>query len=794
MKYYYRQIIISVLLILSFFIINCNSISTNDYSHHFKIKNQTNVGLLASISTDIWVKDGDDWVKSIEKTNQTILDFKIVIDTSGVLAGDLMVIVEFPSHVKYANWANPSPKTIEDDGYALSWEWDGTIGSTIINIYFKTQIIDVGDGNVDVSGSIWKPWPPNIDEDSVFIEGIEQLLVDASGPYNGSICNPIQFEGLATGGVPPYSWNWDFGDGSTSNLQNPSYNFETDGEYQVNLTVNDDSGNTQFDLISATINTEHISIIIDDLYEGIVGTSINFSSTVTGGCHPYIWNWDFGDGNTSNLQNPSHIYEVEGSYPLILTISDNQNNTNNSISYVNVYSNTELMVDANGPYEGVVNETIQFSGSVIGGVEPYSWFWDFGDGETSNLQNPLHSFNNTGYYTVTLNVTDNESNFDADITSVSIYSNTELMVDANGPYEGVVNETIQFSGSVIGGVEPYSWFWDFGDGSTSNLKNPEHTYHSDGNYIIYLDVTDNNGMSDSDNTNATISIGNKNSVIFYFDDYNMDEKWTVNPENMANGIIEENDYALTYDSEDVENLISNSYSENYTGEINKVELRAYGKYAFDPGVIILRPVFYNENNGSNNFFNPPKWDPDWSEWFDITGDNNSPECWTWSDIKNLCCDVETIGNNTNFYVYSVELRVTYDFINNNPPTTPKIFGTTRIVKNEEYSYTISSMDPEGGDIYYYVDWGDGDYEKWIGPHNSNEEICLKHTWKNNGSYYIKVKSKDDQNSESNWGSIKVSSSRHKEINNIPIFLERIIEWFSLLEHILQLVFDKIVSF
>ncbi|RKX50772.1 MAG: hypothetical protein DRP25_05050 [Thermotoga sp.] len=162
-----------------------------------------------------------------------------------------------------------------------------------------------------------------------------------------------------------------------------------------------------------------------------------------------------------------------------------------------------MIVDAGGPYSGIVGVPIQFNGSVVGGFPPYTWHWDFGDGNTSTLQNPIHIYSRPGDYTVVLTVTDVRGYAENDTTIAHV--TLELLVDANGPYYGIVGVPIQFHGSVDGGYPPYSWYWDFGDGNTGSLQNPVHVYNSSGVYTVRLTVTDFYGNVANDTTNVTIA-------------------------------------------------------------------------------------------------------------------------------------------------------------------------------------------------------------------------------------------------------------------------------------------------
>src|SRR5207244_1691484 len=101
--------------------------------------------------------------------------------------------------------------------------------------------------------------------------------------------------------------------------------------------------------------------------------------------------WDFGDGNTDSAQNPIHTYPINGTYNVTLTVYDSCNNTNSIIQAVNTCNG--FIVDFSFTING---NTILFSDSTEG--FPASWSWNFGDGDSSHLQNPSHSYTNGGVY------------------------------------------------------------------------------------------------------------------------------------------------------------------------------------------------------------------------------------------------------------------------------------------------------------------------------------------------------------------------------------------------------------
>ena len=98
---------------------------------------------------------------------------------------------------------------------------------------------------------------------------------------------------------------------------------------------------------------------------------------------------------------------------------------------------------------------------------------------------------------------------------------------------------------------------------------------------------------------------------------------------------------------------------------------------------------------------------------------------------------------------------------NSPPNTPIITGSTDGKTGKTYTYQAITSDPNNDEIYYYFDWGDDSEDNWIGPYNSNEYCEASHTWNEKGTYSIKVKAKDENGLESDWGTLEVSMPRIK---------------------------------
>ncbi|MDD5187465.1 MAG: DUF2341 domain-containing protein, partial [Methanoregula sp.] len=148
------------------------------------------------------------------------------------------------------------------------------------------------------------------------------LIADfTSTPTSGTAPLTVNFTDTSTGS--PTVWNWSFGDGTTSSLQNPVHTYVTTGNYTVNLTATNSVGS------SSKVQAEYIKVggalaapvagFTADVTNGTAPLTVNFTDQSTG--TPTSWLWDFGDNDTSSVQNPSHTYTAAGTYTVNLTVT-----------------------------------------------------------------------------------------------------------------------------------------------------------------------------------------------------------------------------------------------------------------------------------------------------------------------------------------------------------------------------------------------------------------------------------------------------------------------------------------
>ncbi|MEL7529678.1 MAG: PKD domain-containing protein [Bacteroidota bacterium] len=310
------------------------------------------------------------------------------------------------------------------------------------------------------------------------------------------LSDTVDFQDISLGSSNIINWFWDFGDGNTSNQQNPQHSYNAVGTYSVSLVAFDENGCIDTllrpDYITVTQPTADFSL---DQNADCPGLTVSFGdlsiadTTLTG------WLWDFGDGNTSNLTQPTHIYTTPGLFTVSLTVTNllGCEETETKVDTITVFSPPTPDFTSSDTV-GCLPLAVNFfdASSSIVGIQ--NWEWNFGDGATSFTVNPSHVFTQTGVFSVRLRLTDNNGCVDSTTQDIEIF---ELPTASFS-----VSDTVGCAPAVLlftdlSAPNPVDWVWDFGDGNSSALQNPVHTYANTGSYTVKLTITDGNGCQDS---------------------------------------------------------------------------------------------------------------------------------------------------------------------------------------------------------------------------------------------------------------------------------------------------------
>jgi PKD repeat protein len=297
------------------------------------------------------------------------------------------------------------------------------------------------------------------------------------------------------------TWSWSFGDGSSSTAQNPSHAYAAGGTYQVTLTVTDDEGTTGQAVRQVTANAKPTAEF-SSACTGLTCTFTDESSDQGGTLVSRAWS--FGDGATSAQQNPDHTYADDGTYDVRLIVVDDGGAADTASSVVtvarpNVPPVAAFAVNCPELTCAFTDQSTDADGTIA------SRNWTFGDGQSSSARNPSHTYAAEGQYTVSLVVTDDDGASSAPATRQITVSPANQGPTAAFTFS-CVELVCQFNdGSSDPDGTIASRAWDFGDGSGSSQKNPQHAYVSGSTYAVVLTVTDNDGATDQTSKQVTVN-------------------------------------------------------------------------------------------------------------------------------------------------------------------------------------------------------------------------------------------------------------------------------------------------
>lgn len=287
----------------------------------------------------------------------------------------------------------------------------------------------------------------------------------AAFTVNQNICSlTIQLQNQSSAGQTAF---WDFGDGTTSNLNNPTHTYSSAGNYLITL-ISGDYPCT--DTITQQITvTQGINATFS--YNTDCNQSITTQST-TAGASSYTWLW--GDGSTSSGLSSSHTYNQPGIYSITHIVTNN-NCTDTIIQTITIDTVPVSLISLTYSqcHDSVFVSSINTSSS---------YYWDFGDGQYANSQSATHVYNQSGNYNISLI---NQNQNCADTANI----NVEIL---DSPIANI-NSTVACNGTLSASTLPdnnqWLYTWYTGDGNQYNSSQLNHHYQAPGNYLLELMVS-----------------------------------------------------------------------------------------------------------------------------------------------------------------------------------------------------------------------------------------------------------------------------------------------------------------
>lgn len=380
----------------------------------------------------------------------------------------------------------------ESTGSPTQWKWD--LGNSTVSFlqhpaatYFNPGVYTV---KLVVQNAAGKDSVTKVQY--ITVHALPSVNFSAT-PTNGCFPLPVQFTNMSTPGSGTITAIlWDFGDGNTSTAANPSHIYTAGGNYNISLMITNSNGCTK------TLTRTNFISISDGVHAAFTNNTplsctapetVNFQNQSTGtGTLNYQWN--FGDGNTSTAQNPSHTYTVAGSYTVQLIVI-NSNGCRDTATHVSSINIGTVHAGFSEPSNICAGTAVTFTNT--SSPAPASVLWSFGDATFSTDLNPVKVYATGGTYTVKM-VSDFGGCKDSVTKSITVLPKPSTAFAGTSLTSCSVPHTVNFTNTSAGAA---TYEWIFGDGGTSTDAAPSHTYTTPGNYTVTLISTNANGCTDT---------------------------------------------------------------------------------------------------------------------------------------------------------------------------------------------------------------------------------------------------------------------------------------------------------
>ena len=408
----------------------------------------------------------------------------------------IVVTAQFTANFKASSVKGCAPLVVHftdvSTNKPIKWKWD--LGNGTISFLQNPSATYFNSGSYTIKLIATN----NKGSDSViktqYINVFEQPSVKfTSSATFGCFPLPVQFTDQSSAANGTINlWQWDFGDGISSALQHPSHTYKDAGNYNVTLRVRNSNG-----CLNTLSKTKYIQITsgtIADFNHSYpdncnLPVAVNFTN-FSNGSGILSYQWFFGDGSISNQTNPSHLYTSLGNYTIKLVVTNSSGCTDTliklseiKISKINTSFTTQDNICAQKEFL-LTNTSVP---------TPLSNSWNFGDGTTSTANNPLKIYNTPGTFQVTL-ISNFNSCSDTAYKTIIVNAQPTSSFTSESSFSCSYPFSVNFNNQSLNGI---TYYWDFGDNTTSTAKNPSHIYIRGGNFNVQLITTNASGCNDT---------------------------------------------------------------------------------------------------------------------------------------------------------------------------------------------------------------------------------------------------------------------------------------------------------
>lgn len=353
----------------------------------------------------------------------------ITVDVEGISQPSISIQSENPTNTVCKGGSFTFSAEVSNAGANPAYQWlvNGLPMGGNYSIFVSTTLLDADSISCIVTSSLGCSTGQTDTSSSIKVKVINLPIVTCTADSLISGKPTYLTASVTSGGEPPYDFSWSFGDNASGFGDSVSHIYQLAGTYDYQVNVTDSNGCAGNCSGTVIIITKLNAAFDASVLIGCATLKVDFTNNSV---FAITYLWDFGDGTTSVLENPSHYYLNPGIYTVTLmafgaTGTDTSTVTNQVFVYSKPVANFQAYISENG-------DTVYFADN---SVDAITWLWDFGDGGTDTIQNPVHVYAANGNYNISLIVTNSygctDTTYKPAFVKINVGVEELLLSDAN---------------------------------------------------------------------------------------------------------------------------------------------------------------------------------------------------------------------------------------------------------------------------------------------------------------------------------------------------------------------------
>ena len=327
--------------------------------------------------------------------------------------------------------------------------------------------------------------------------------------------NNFQFSNTSLISQGTATYTWYYGDGSFQLSTNGSHAYANAGTYSVKLVATSNYGCVDSIRATVSVNIPPVAGFTTNLNaQCINGNQFFFTNTSTSPNSPMTYRWEFGDGSTSTQVNTSYQYSQHGIFPVKLVTTSQAGCKDSVIQNITVHPKPVVAFTVNNNQQCQTGNFFQYTNNSTIASGTMSHFWSFGDGVTSGLFSPSHSYLNAGSYPVKLIETSDMGCKDSLSINAKVDPSPTALFTVNKTIDCFAEHQFVFSNTTSLSSGTFTSQWDFGDGvGTSTVLNPSYRYQQPGTYRVTLTTRTNSNCTATYSLNLFLNATPTGSIL-----------------------------------------------------------------------------------------------------------------------------------------------------------------------------------------------------------------------------------------------------------------------------------------